>query len=109
MSNTVQLTFCTCPDTTTAEALARSLVEARLAACVNIMPGLKSIYRWEEEIEQAEEVLLMIKTTEDRIAELVAHIGREHPYDVPEVIAHPISAGHDTYIDWVRKCTTRSE
>jgi periplasmic divalent cation tolerance protein len=106
MPETIHLALCTCPDQDTAEALAESLVVNRLAACVNIVPGLVSVYHWEGQIERAEEVLLLIKTTEARIPELVAWVEREHPYDVPELIAHPITGGHPGYLEWVRKCTT---
>jgi periplasmic divalent cation tolerance protein len=109
MRQNVLLTLCTCPDMATATRLAESLVEAALAACVNILPGLTSVYRWEGKIAKDSEVLLMIKTTEQRVAEVVAHIQREHPYDLPEVIAHPIVAGLDSYLEWVRTCTTTKQ
>ena len=109
MRQTVHLALCTCPDMATATRLAESLVDAALAACVNIVPGLVSVYRWEGTIAKDSEVLLMIKTTEERVADVVAHIEREHPYDLPEVIAHPIVAGLDSYLEWVRTCTTTKE
>jgi periplasmic divalent cation tolerance protein len=105
MPESVHLALCTCPDQDTAEALAESLVVNRLAACVNILPSLVSVYRWEGQIERAEEALLLIKTTGERIPELINWIEREHPYDVPEVISHPIADGHPGYLEWVRKCT----
>lgn len=106
MSSDVQLVPCTCPDMATAKHLAGSLVGASLAACVNIVPGLLSVYRWEGEIQQDQEALLLIKTTEERLAQVFAQIEQEHPYDLPEVIAQPISAGLDSYLQWVRTCTT---
>jgi periplasmic divalent cation tolerance protein len=106
MSNEVHIAFCTCPDAAVAQSLATALVEAGLAACVNILPGILSVYRWEGNIQREAEVLLMIKTTADRLDELTASIRDLHPYEVPEVIAHPITAGHDSYIEWVRQCTT---
>jgi periplasmic divalent cation tolerance protein len=109
MRQTVHLALCTCPDMATATRLAESLVNAGLAACVNIVPGLVSVYRWEGTIAKDSEVLLMIKTTEERVADVVAHIEREHPYDLPEVIAHPIVAGLDSYLEWVRQCTTTKQ
>jgi periplasmic divalent cation tolerance protein len=109
MRQNVYLTLCTCPDMAAATRLAESLVEAALAACVNILPGLTSVYRWEGKIAKDSEVLLMIKTTEQRVADVVAHIEREHPYDLPEVIAHPIVAGLDSYLEWVRTCTTTKQ
>ncbi len=105
MSDAVYLALCTCPDQATAEALAESLVDQGLAACVNILPGVLSVYRWEGSLARDNEVLLLIKTTEQRLAELTAQIKTQHPYDVPEVIAHPIVAGLDNYLEWVRTCT----
>jgi len=109
MPQTVHLALCTCPDMATATRLAESLVNAQLAACVNMVPGLISVYSWEGQIAKDNEVLLMIKTTEERVADIVAQIQREHPYDLPEVIAHPIVAGLDSYLEWVRTCTTTKE
>lgn len=106
MPERVHIAYCTCPDQNTAEALAESLLVKRLAACVNILPGIKSMYLWEGKIERAEEALLLIKTTEGRIPALIERIEQEHPYDVPEVISHPIVDGHPAYLEWVRKCTT---
>lgn len=105
MSDAVYLAFCTCPNQATAEALAEAVVSEGLAACVNILPGVLSVYRWEGTITRDEEVLLLIKTTERCLAALTAQIEKQHPYDVPEVIAHPIVAGHHPYLEWVRTCT----
>ncbi len=101
----VHVAFCTCPDAATAESLAAELVESGLAACVNILPGVRSIYRWQGKLARDEEALMMIKTTGARLDALVARVLELHPYDVPEVICHPITAGHDHYLDWVRRCT----
>lgn len=103
----VHVALCTCPDAETAESLAERLVEERLAACVNILPGVRSVYTWQGAVEHDAEVLLIIKTTRTRLDELIARIRALHPYDVPEVIGHPITAGHDAYLDWVRQCTTK--
>lgn len=105
----VYLTFCTCPDAQTAQSLAQTLVAERLAACVNIMPGVVSLYRWQDKIETDTEVLLMIKTTERQVAALAARIETLHPYDVPEVISHPITTGNKNYLDWVRQCTANNQ
>ncbi|WP_295879125.1 divalent-cation tolerance protein CutA [uncultured Thiohalocapsa sp.] len=102
----VHVVFCTCPDQGVAESLAGALVEAGLAACATLLPGAVSIYSWEGRIERDSEVLLMLKTTGARLPTLTERICALHPYDVPEVIAHPITAGHDRYLDWVRQCTT---
>jgi periplasmic divalent cation tolerance protein len=101
----VHVACCTCPDAATAETLAGELVQAGLAACVNIVPAVQSIYRWQGKIERDEEALMVIKTTGARMSALIARICELHPYDVPEVICHPITAGHDAYLDWVRQCT----
>ncbi|MCG6941535.1 MAG: divalent-cation tolerance protein CutA [Thiohalocapsa sp.] len=101
----VYVAYCTCPDAATAESLAGELVEAGLAACVNILPSVRSVYRWQGAIERDEELLMLIKTSAARVDALIAHIRERHPYDVPEVICHPISAGNDDYLDWVRQCT----
>lgn len=105
MSDAVQVAFCTCPDLASAERLAGGIVERRLAACVNLVPGLVSIYRWQGAIERADEVLLLIKTTQARVPALTAFIAAEHPYEVPELIVQPVTAGHAPYLEWVRTCT----
>lgn len=77
----------TAPDLDTARALARGLVERRIAACVNLVPGLESIYRWRGALESANEVLLLLKTSAARLAELERFLADEHPYEVPELVA----------------------
>ena len=94
------------PDQATADALAHALVEAKLAACVNILPGVKSVYRWQGAIEHAEEVTLLIKTTRQHYAPLQQALVNVHPYDLPEVIAWPISEGYAPYLHWVVAETT---
>lgn len=89
------------PDADSAGSMARLLVESRLAACVNLMPAVQSIYRWQGQIEQASEVALFIKTTQRHYAQLQQAIISAHPYDVPEVIALPVTAGHLPYLHWV--------
>ncbi len=102
----VHVVFCTCPDAAVAESLAGAVVQAGLAACATLLPGAVSIYRWQGRVERDSEALLMIKTTAARLPALTERLCELHPYDVPEVIAHPITAGHDSYLDWVRQCTT---
>ncbi|MEI7612493.1 MAG: divalent-cation tolerance protein CutA [Betaproteobacteria bacterium] len=89
------------PDHTAAETLATALVDQRLAACVNILPPCRSIYRWQGTVERADEVPLLIKTTSSRYASLEAAIRAAHPYDVPEIIALPITQGLPEYLAWV--------
>ena len=96
------------PDQISAESLARSLVEKRLAACVNILPTCRSIYRWKESIEFADEIPLMIKTTQARYSALEAAVREQHPYELPEIIAFPIERGLPGYLGWLTD-ETRSE
>lgn len=84
------------------DALARSLVESRTAACVNRIPGVKSTYRWEGDIVVDDEEVLVVKTTRAAFADLKTLVEKEHPYDVPEVIALPIVEGNKAYLDWLR-------
>lgn len=84
-----------------AERLARSLVEKGFAACVNIVPSVVSVYRWQGAVERAPELLLVIKTTGERFEELKAALLAQHPYEVPELIALPIRAGSDRYLEWL--------
>jgi periplasmic divalent cation tolerance protein len=101
-----QLILCTCPDPATAEMLARLLLEQRLTACVNVVPGLTSIYRWQGQIETARECLLLIKTAEERYAAVESCIRARHPYELPEIIALPIDRGLPDYLHWIDSCLT---
>lgn len=89
-----------------AQRLARTLVEERLIACGNIFPGLTSVYRWEGKIEEAGEVLLLMKTRMELTAALEARIAELHPYEVPEVLVLPVADVADAYGQWVRRETT---
>jgi periplasmic divalent cation tolerance protein len=91
----------TCDSEMLAEQLARHLVEHRLAACVNILPQARSIYRWQEKIEDAAEWVLLIKSRRDEFAALRAEIQKIHTYEVPEVIALPIVDGSEAYLGWL--------
>ena len=96
------LVLVTCASASEARRIARALVEARLAACVNILPGtVASIYRWKGKVESAQERLLLIKTSRKRLAKLQAAVERLHSYDVPEFIALPIVAGSRAYLAWL--------
>ncbi|GAB4354117.1 MAG: divalent-cation tolerance protein CutA [Gammaproteobacteria bacterium] len=95
--------YCTCPDRESGEQLATRLVEDRLAACVNLIPGITSLYVWNEALQQDSEVLLVIKTTSQKYPKLEGTLKTIHPYEVPEIIATPIVAGATAYLDWVRE------
>lgn len=84
-----------------APALARALVEARLAACVNLLPGVRSVYRWQGAVEESDETLLLIKTAADRFEALKAELLRLHPYELPEIIAVPLTHAHTPYLQWL--------
>jgi periplasmic divalent cation tolerance protein len=84
-----------------AERIARALVERRLAACVNVVPGLVSVYRWKGAVERDEERLLVIKTRRDRFDALREAIASLHPYEVPELVALPVEAGNPAYLAWL--------
>jgi periplasmic divalent cation tolerance protein len=96
------LVTCACPDAATAERLARTLVDARIAACVQLLPGVRSVYRWEGAVEAADEVLLLVKTWDDRLGALTEAIRAAHPYALPEIMAVPAVGGLAAYLDWVR-------
>lgn len=93
--------FCSCPDEACAGRIADALVEEHLAACVTRLPGAISVYRWEGSVHRDPEVLLIIKTTADRLANLTARIEALHPYDVPEVLAVPVAGGAERYLAWL--------
>ena len=92
-----------------ADVFARTLVETRLAACVNLLPGMDSVYRWEGAVEQERERQLVIKTTRARIAALWERVREVHPYEVPEFIVLPIVDGNDAYLRWVGESTRTTE
>jgi periplasmic divalent cation tolerance protein len=99
----VRVAFITAPDLETANRVARALVEERLVACVNLVPGVRSIYRWEGAVEEDAEVLLVVKTRADRTGDLVDRVVELHPYDLPEVVMLPAVGGNSGYLDWVRE------
>lgn len=98
----VELAFVTAPDMETAARIGRALVEERLAACVNVVPGITSIYRWKDAVETETEVLLLVKTLATRGADLDARVRELHPYEVPEVVRLDVAGGSLPYLDWVR-------
>lgn len=96
-----QLILSTCPDTEVAERIADTLVDQKLAACVNLVPGLRSVYRWKGQRERAEEVLLIIKSRTQDYSTVEKALRALHPYELPEIIAVPISAGLPAYLAWL--------
>jgi periplasmic divalent cation tolerance protein len=96
----------TAPSPEVATALGRALVDERLAACVNVVPGLTSIYRWQGQREEASECLLVIKTDAARYAALERRVLELHPYSVPEILALPVDAGAPAYVEWLRESVT---
>jgi periplasmic divalent cation tolerance protein len=100
--NTVLLCYCTCPNAESAQHLANALVSESLAACVNRIPSIHSTYRWKGEVTTDTEELLLIKTTVERFEALKERVLALHPYELPELIAVPVTCGHAPYLDWVR-------
>jgi periplasmic divalent cation tolerance protein len=100
-SNSALLVMTTAPDIATAQKIARALVERRLAACVNILAPCQSIYNWQGAVEDSNEVPMMIKTTAARYGALEAAITAIHPYEVPEIVALPLSHGLPEYLNWI--------
>jgi periplasmic divalent cation tolerance protein len=98
----VRVVLVTAPDAECGGRVARDLVGSRLAACVNLVPAVRSIYRWEGEVKDDAEVLLVIKTRSDRCQALRQRVVEIHPYDVPELIELPAVGGSPAYLDWVR-------
>lgn len=95
------LVYVTAPSREVAERLARNAVEQRLAACVNMLPGMRSVYRWEGHIEEAEETVLLFKTTGRKVNALQQFIDAEHPYDTPCSLVIDIDSGLPAYLKWV--------
>jgi periplasmic divalent cation tolerance protein len=96
------LVLVTAPDRRTARALARAALREHLAACVNLVPGIESHYWWRGKLERGKEFLLLIKTTRRRLAALERRIIADHPYDTPEFIVLPLTAGNARYLAWLR-------
>jgi periplasmic divalent cation tolerance protein len=95
------LVLVTAPDLKSARALARAALASRLAACVNLLPGIESHYRWQGKVESSSEVLLLLKTTRPRLVALKQLILAKHPYDTPEFVALSLDSGSKRYLDWL--------
>ncbi|GJQ54073.1 MAG: divalent-cation tolerance protein CutA [Rhodocyclaceae bacterium] len=105
MADEFLLVLTTCPGHTIAAEIATAVIDQRLAACVNRIPGVKSWFRWQGQLQQEEEVLLLIKTTRARLDQLETLIRALHPGEVPEIIALPITAGSAAYLQWISENT----
>ncbi len=101
------IVLCSCPDQEIASRIATHLVGNRLAACVNISAQTKSIYRWQGEIETADECMMFIKTSASSYDELEMAILAIHPYELPEVVAVPVETGLQNYLGWINQCTNK--
>lgn len=101
-----RLIYITTPDTETAERIGAALVERRLAACANILPGVRSIYRWKGEVERAEEVVLLAKTRAELVDRLCEAVVELHPYECPCVVSVRIESGHPPFLRWISEETS---
>lgn len=108
MQSEYQIILTTCPDQSYAEDLARQLIQAELAACVNIVPGLTSIYKWDGEIKTGTEVQLIIKTRSTNYPQIEQYITSLHPYELPEIISVPITNALPDYLQWIDFATGKS-
>jgi periplasmic divalent cation tolerance protein len=97
-----QIVLSTCADREEAERIAHRLVEQQLAACVNILPGVQSIYRWQGNVESAAEVLMVIKTSAGLVPEVQSTIANLHSYEVPELLVLPVAGGSEAYLGWLK-------
>jgi len=104
MAKDVLVVLVTCPPDK-AQAIAEALVEERVAACVNVVPSLSSVYRHKGEVHHENEAMLLVKTTKDRFEALKQAVLKHHPYELPEVIAVAVDRGHAPYLEWVLEST----
>jgi len=107
MTEQVIIALSSCPDEVTARAVAEALVSERLASCVNRLPGMTSTYFWDGRLQNEAEILLIMKTTAARLAELEARLKVLHPYELPELVVLPVSGGNEPYLAWVRSGVAR--
>ena len=102
----VRVVLITCKDGDQADRIARGLIHGKLAACVNLLPQVRSLYVWQGKLEEAREVLLMAKTQAHLVGRLEAKVRSEHSYDCPEIISMPVDQGFEPYLAWVRESTS---
>ena len=96
------LVYVTMPDKDSAATFSQTLVRERLAACANVLPGVASVYWWQNELETAEEVVCLFKTTRERFSALESRAKELHPYDIPCIVAWPLNQGNEEFFDWIR-------
>jgi periplasmic divalent cation tolerance protein len=107
MKEYILLVYCTVANQDEAETIARTLIEKKVAACCNIIPSINSIYCWKGEVEESEESLMLIKTTQKKYEQLEKEIKMIHSYSVPEIIATKLETGSSAYIDWIIECVDK--
>ena len=100
MTNKIVI-LCTCGSPEEAEKIARELVSQRLAACVSIVPGVRSLYQWKGAVEDSQETMLLIKSTRELFPRLQSELARLHSYEVPEIVALPVVDGSERYLAWI--------
>lgn len=103
------IVFVTTPTSEEADRIAEALVGQRLAACINIIPAIQSIYRWEGKVTHDQESLMIIKTTDERYADLERSVKELHSYSTPEVVALKVERGSEQYLSWLRESTAKDE
>ena len=104
--DSVHLIYATAPSEEDAARIATTVVDEKLAACANIVPGIRSIYRWQGKVENETETLLFLKTDSKLVEALISRISELHAYEVPDIVALPIEQGHPAYLDWVIESTS---
>jgi periplasmic divalent cation tolerance protein len=107
MKESIYLVYCTVANVESAKSIARVLVNKKLAACCNIIPAVNSIYCWRGEVEESQEVLMLIKTSQKKYEQLEKEIKMIHSYSVPEIIATKLETGSAAYIDWIIECVDK--
>jgi periplasmic divalent cation tolerance protein len=104
MKDSLKLVYITAPSVEVAKSLGRNLLEKRLAACINILPQMSSLYWWEGNIETSEEVVLIAKTDEILLRDLISEVEKQHPYTVPCALTINIESGSEGYLKWLKSC-----
>ncbi|CAD5234585.1 unnamed protein product [Bursaphelenchus xylophilus] len=103
MASLFSVVYVTVPSKEVGKSIARELVNSKVAACVNIVPQVTSIYEWDGNVQEDEEAMLIIKTKTESLNQLKESVLRQHPYAIPEIIAMPIEQGHEPYLEWINK------